>query len=71
MMIDDKTHQAMLIDMNTFFLENSVQVDEVIDEYETDIESENDAESNVTMGNTGYDLPSSTMMVITGWRTGS
>lgn len=60
MMIDDKTHQAMLIDMNTFFLENSVQVDEVIDEYETDIESENDAESNVTMGNTGYDLPSST-----------
>lgn len=58
--IDDKTRSAMMIDINDFFLQQSVSIVDTLDEYESDVSSEDEADANVTVGNTGYDLPSST-----------
>lgn len=60
MYIDEKTRKALLVDMNDYFLQEGVTIERMSDEYESDIQSAGDAESNITVGNTGYDLPSST-----------
>lgn len=58
--VDENTREVSLVDVNEYFKDELVFIEEVIDEYESDISQNTSEVDNITVGNTGYDLPSET-----------
>ncbi len=58
--VDENTREVSIIDVNEYFKDEMVHIDKVIDEYESVISNDSSEVDNVTVGNTGYDLPSET-----------
>lgn len=57
---DENTHKVSIMDINQYFKDELVYIDDIIEEYETEISQGHSDEKNITDGNTGYDLPSDT-----------
>lgn len=58
--VDENTREVSIVDVNEYFKDELVHIDKVIDEYESKISKESSEDKNITVGNTGYDLPSET-----------
>lgn len=58
--VDENTREVSIVDVNEYFKDEVFYIQDIIDEYETEISQETSNVDNITVGNTGYDLPSET-----------
>lgn len=58
--VDENTREVSIVDVNEYFKDEVAYINDIIEEYESDISQDKTDVDNITVGNTGYDLPSGT-----------
>lgn len=56
--VNDRQRTVSLIPLNEYFSTDIVSIDEVVDEYEVEVDTESSEEKNSTINNIKYDFPS-------------